>query len=115
MTGGSAERLLADVQSLDEIRISRRVFGFEVIEQPAAFADEHQETAAGVVILRMRLEMLCQVVDAFTENGYLHFRGTGVRFVSFVAADELCLAILGQRHRVPPRTRQSLSVTGCAV
>src|SRR5438128_894289 len=90
--------LLADVQSLDEIRVALRVFAFEVVEKTAAFADKHQQATAGMVVLRVRLEMLGEVVDALAENGHLYFRGTGVSFVGFVVADQLCLTILGQRH-----------------
>src|SRR6266487_6910640 len=91
-------RLLADVQSLDEIRVALGVFHLEVVEQPAALADEHQQSAARVVILCVGLEVLREVVDALAEDGHLHFRGASVSIVGLVTANELCLPILGQRH-----------------
>src|SRR5205823_2623791 len=90
--------LFADVEALDQVRVPLRVFGFEVIEQPPAPADEHQEPAAGVMILRVRLEVLGQVVDALAENSDLDLRGPRVGLVCFVTANEFGLAIFGQRH-----------------
>src|SRR5262245_61234903 len=42
---GSWTRLLADVESSDEVRVALRVLGFEIVKQPAAAADEHQKAA----------------------------------------------------------------------
>jgi hypothetical protein len=65
--------LFSNVQPFDQIRVSLGVFELEVIEQPAALADEHQEAAAGMVILRVRFEMLGQIVDALAEDRDLNF------------------------------------------
>src|SRR5215510_11252521 len=51
-----------------------------------------------MVILCVGLEVLCEVVDAFTEDRHLHFGGSGVCVMRLVTANELRLAILGQRH-----------------
>src|SRR5262245_17987569 len=48
--------LLSDVQPLDEIGVPLRVLCLEIVEQPAAAPDEHQQPAARMVILRVRLE-----------------------------------------------------------
>ena len=40
------------------------VLYLEVIEQPAALADLHEQAAAGMMVLRVRFEVLGQVVDA---------------------------------------------------
>src|SRR5687768_9551911 len=55
--------LLADVETFDEIGVAVRVLGLEVIEQPAAAADQHQQPAPRVVILGVCLEMLGQISD----------------------------------------------------
>src|SRR6185436_3041401 len=60
-----------------------------------------------MVILCVGLEMLCEVVDAFAEDGHLHFRGSGVCVVRLVTANELRLAILGQRHLLYLHARPS--------
>src|SRR6185295_9031839 len=87
--------LLADVQSLDEIRIPLRVLAFEVVEQPPALADQHQQAAARMMIFCVGFEVLGEVIDPFAQNRDLHFRGSGVAFVRAVAANQLCLAVFG--------------------
>src|SRR5580765_2543734 len=62
-----------DVQSFDQIGVSLGVFEFEVVEQPPALADEHQEAAAGMVILGVRFEVFGQIVDALAQNRDLNF------------------------------------------
>src|SRR5439155_14745148 len=65
--------LFPDVETLDQVGVALRVLGLEVVEQPAAAPDEHQQAAAGVVILCVRFEMFRQVVDALAENRDLDF------------------------------------------
>src|SRR5262245_637877 len=108
--------LLADVQPLDQVRVALGVFGFEVVEQPAAPADEHQQPATRVVILGVRLEMFRQVIDALAENRDLYFGGSGVCVVGLVTANQLGLAGFRQRNRVCLHARPSQALpAGCAV
>src|SRR6266851_2360613 len=51
-----------------------------------------------MVILGVGLEVFGQVVDALAEDGHLDFRGAGVSIMGLVTANELGLAVLGQRH-----------------
>ena len=88
-------RQLADIQPLDEVGVPLRVFSLEVVEQPPALADQHQEAAARMMIFRVGFEVLGEVVDAFAENCDLHFRGSGIAFVRAVVANQLCLAVFG--------------------
>src|SRR5215212_3363456 len=39
-------RLFADVQALDQVGVALGVLDFEVVEEPPATADEHQQTAS---------------------------------------------------------------------
>src|SRR5215216_7127397 len=115
--------LLADIQSLDQVRIALRILAFEVVEQTPALPDQHQQAAARVMILCVRLEVLGEVVDAFAENGDLDFRGSGVALMCAVVPDQFSLAVFGKRHLwCPPRTLQNAAPavlgargTGCAV
>ena len=91
---------LPDIETLDQIGVALRVLRFEVIEQPAAAPDEHQQPAAGMVILCVRFEMFRQVVDAFAENRDLDFRRSRVGVVRLVTDNQFGLAIFGQRHAV---------------
>ena len=70
----ASDSLLSDVQPLDEIGVPLRILGLEVVEQPAAAPDEHQQPAARVMILCVRLEVLGEVVDALAQDGDLDFR-----------------------------------------
>jgi hypothetical protein len=42
-----------------------------------------------VVVLLVRLEMLRQILDAGTEKGNLHLRGTGVPLMELVTLDDV--------------------------
>src|SRR5712692_6042369 len=62
--GGTEERACPDPPSLADPELFRdgsvtlRVFLAQVLEQTAALADEHEQTAAGVMILQVGLELL---------------------------------------------------------
>src|ERR1700719_753073 len=90
--------LLPDVQPLDQIGVTLRVFRLEVVEQPASAADEHQQAPARMMILRVGLKMFGEVVDALAENRHLYFGRAGVRVVRLVGANQFGLAVFGQRH-----------------
>jgi hypothetical protein len=60
--------------------------------------NELQEPTAGVVILRVRLEVLGEIGDALAEERDLDFRGPGVLRVGLVRTDDVGLAILRECH-----------------
>src|SRR5262249_47891431 len=90
--------LFPDVQALNQIGVALRVLCLEIVEQSAPAADEHQEPTPRMVILCVGFEMLRQVTDALAQNGDLDFGRPGIRLVCFVVADQLRLAIFGERH-----------------
>src|SRR5262245_42657208 len=94
--------LLADAQSLDQLRIPVRILALQVIEQAAALPNEFQQPAAGVVIFCVGFEMLCQVVDSLAEKRNLNFGGSGVVLVGLVIADDFSLVILRDCHALLP-------------
>ena len=49
------QRLLADAKALDQLRVALRVLALEVIEQAPALADELQQAATRMMILRVNL------------------------------------------------------------
>ncbi len=67
--------LATQAQALDQCLVTRGIFLLEIAEQAATLVDHHQQTAAGVMILLVHLEMLGQVVDAGGEQRHLDFRG----------------------------------------
>src|SRR3990167_8562178 len=92
------QTLLADAQPLNERRVALGILALDVIEQAAALADQLQQAAPRVVVLRVGLEMLREVIDPLAEQRHLDFGGPGVRFRDPVPADNLCLSILRHSH-----------------
>src|ERR1700679_1897205 len=71
--------LLADAQLADDFAIAVGVVLLQVIEQAAALAHQHQQTAAGAVVLLVRLEVLGQLADALAQDRNLYLRAAGIR------------------------------------
>ena len=71
----------------DQRSISLDVVPSEIVEQPAPSADEHEQSAARVVILVVDPQVLREMVDPPGEQGNLYLRGTGVGFVETVLGD----------------------------
>jgi hypothetical protein len=59
----------------------------EVIQQAAAAADEHQQPAAAGVVLLVRLQMVCEIVDPLRKHGDLNFGRSGVAVGAAVLVD----------------------------
>src|SRR5438309_2292443 len=76
--------LLPDAEALDQPVIALRAFGLQIVEQAPAAPDELQEAAAGVVILRVRLEVLGQVDDPVRQQRDLHLGRARVGVVGAV-------------------------------
>jgi hypothetical protein len=67
-------RLLAKTQFLNDTLIAVKIRSPQIIQQPSPLPNQFQEPPAGMVILLMDLEMICEIVDPVAENGYLNFR-----------------------------------------
>ena len=78
------------------------VLSLEVVEEPPSLSHELQEPAARVVILRMRPQMLGQIVDPSGEEGNLHLCRTCVGRRPTVLLDDLRLDFLREAHDHPP-------------
>src|SRR4029450_2885068 len=75
------------------------VLSLQILEKPPALADQHQQSPARVMVLRMRLEMLREAVDALGQKRNLDLRGAGVPFVSPELLDQALLAVERKCHR----------------
>jgi hypothetical protein len=89
---------LPDAELLDERSVTGNVSTSEIVEEPAALADQLHEATTGMVILRMRLEVSSQVVDALGEQRSLHLGRTGVGPVTLVSLPDLSRALLEHCH-----------------
>src|SRR5215204_1801488 len=93
--------LAPEAQLLDQFSVRLHVFLLEVVQKSAAPPDELQEPAARVVILRMRAEMLRELVDALREERDLDLGRARVGLRVPVAPDDLQLCFLGEGHLSP--------------
>src|SRR5688572_30022041 len=91
-------KLLANAEAADQFRVALGVLALQIVEQTPTLADQLEQAAARVMILRVNFEMLGEVVDAVAEQRDLHFRRTCIAVVRSVRADDPALAVLGKRH-----------------
>jgi hypothetical protein len=77
------EPLLTNAQPLDQASISLEIIFSEIIEKPSPLADQLEESAAGVVILHVDLEVLREVFDALAQQGYLNLRRASIALMKF--------------------------------
>ena len=66
--------LAAQAQLLDQGLVAIGAHTPEIIQQSPALAHELQQPAPGVVVLRVRLEVHRQLIDAFRDQRDLHLR-----------------------------------------
>src|SRR5439155_24422483 len=79
--GPSHIRRRADCETADELPVSARGPGLEVVEQPPALAYQLEQATAGVMVLLVPLEVFGEVVDALGEQRDLDRRRAGISFV----------------------------------
>ena len=85
--------LLADAEFLDYVLVALGIVVLEVVEQAATLADHHQETAAGGVILLVRLKMIRQLTDSFTEHRNLDLGAAGVVIMGAEPGNDVCFTL----------------------
>jgi len=81
-------RLLTDAELVDDRAVPLHIGLLEVVKKPAAASDELQQTAAGMMILRMGLEMLGEVGNAVREKCDLHFWRPGIAVMDAILVDD---------------------------
>jgi hypothetical protein len=80
-------RLVTEAKISDDLAIAFDVGALEIVEEATATADHLQQALPAVVILRVRPEVTCEVVDILGENGNLNLRRAGVGLVGAVLFD----------------------------
>src|SRR5437764_10011807 len=93
-----------EAQLLDEGAVALEVFLLQVVQEPAPPADELQQAAPRVVILRVRPQVLGEAVDALGQHRDLDFRRAGVGLMLAERLRCLLLRFLGEGHP-PPSVR----------
>ena len=76
-----AIRLFAQSEALNQRLIPLHVFASQIGQMAATLAHKLQQTSAGMLIMFVGLQVLDQLIDAFGQQGHLHFGRAGVVFV----------------------------------
>jgi hypothetical protein len=74
----SKNLLTTQAQTIHDFVITFDVRSLQVIQQTPPLLDHFQQAAPRMIILLVSLEMLGQVVNSLTQQGYLYLRRTGV-------------------------------------
>jgi hypothetical protein len=69
------------------------VFELDIVQEPAAPADEHQQSATGVMVFLVNLQVFRQVFDAIGEQADLDLRGPGIGLVHLEFFDQRFLVL----------------------
>ena len=85
--------VVANTELLDEFAVFENVAVLDVDEQATTLTDEHEQTAACVVILGMLFEVLGEVADALSEDRDLNFSATRILGILAILSDELLRAL----------------------
>src|SRR5919106_1597173 len=88
--------LPAEAELADQLAVAVEVGGLHVPQQPAALPDQHQQAAAGVVVLAVVAQVLGQLVDPLGQQRHLDRGRPGVGVGAAEAPDQLLLAFLRQ-------------------
>ena len=81
--------LFTDTQLRDDGPIPFDICVHQVIQEPAALANQLEETATRRMILWMILEVVSQLIDSSGEDGNLDFRSSCVRTILSKLLDDL--------------------------
>src|SRR5918994_7922178 len=90
-SGTGLRQLPPEAQLLDQGSTTLEILALQVVQQAPAAADELQQPAPRVMILRVRAQVLSQFVDACRQERDLHLGRAGVRIGRAVLADDLLL------------------------
>ena len=86
--------VVADTELLDEFAVFEDVAVLDVDEQATTLTNEHEQTAARVVILGVLFEVLGEVADALGEDRDLNFSATRILSILAILSDKLLRALL---------------------
>ena len=84
-------KLMTQFELLGNGLVAADVLALEILEQAAALADHHQQSAAGAVVFLVSLQMFGQMIDPLREQRDLNIGGTGVFNMQLKLFNRLCL------------------------
>ena len=89
-------KLLSDVELFDDRTIAIDIDLNQVVEQITSVTYHLKQTAAGMMIIRVRLQMLGKLIDPSSQDCDLDFRRTGILLMQLVSLDNGILNVLLQ-------------------
>jgi hypothetical protein len=93
--GWFLQRLLADAEFTNDGLIALGIVSLEVIEQATPLADQHKQAAARAVVLLVHFEVVCQLANAFTDDGDLNLGAPRVSRVRLILVNDRFLLLSG--------------------
>ena len=90
--------LLPQAKLLDELPIFVGMRTLEVVQQFAALADHLEQSATGVMVFDVRLEVVGEPVDASRKQRNLNFRRTGITSCALMLGNDLRFLRNGHCH-----------------
>jgi len=87
--------LLADAEFPNDRLVALGIVSLEVVEQATPLADQHEQAAARAVVLLVRLEVVRQLANAFTDDGDLNLGTPRVSRVRLILVNHGFLLLSG--------------------
>ena len=88
-------RLFADAEFPNDSFVALGIVSLEVVEQATPLADQHEQAAARAVVLLVRLEVVRQLANAFTDDGDLNLGTPRVSRVRLIPVNDGFLLLSG--------------------
>jgi hypothetical protein len=88
-------RLFADAEFPNDSFVALGIVSLEVVEQATPLADQHKQAAARAVVLLVRLEVVRQLANAFTDDGDLNLGTPRVSRVRLIPVNDGFLLLSG--------------------
>ena len=111
MTAPPRSALLSDTELSDYSTVTLDVLLLKVVKKITSSSDHFEETASGMMILLMVLEMFGEIGDSFGEDSDLNFGRTGIIFAEAVSLDDSSFFFLEHHGYIHPFTNYSAQDT----
>jgi len=96
-----AHRLLADVETPNDVEVTLRINPLEIVQQAPPATDLHQQPPPTGEVLRVRPKVLGQPVDPGRENGDLDLGRASIFLAPPKLPNQLLLPLSGNSHLLP--------------
>lgn len=88
-----------DTQLFDQLSVASKIARMEIIQQPAALADQLEQSTARMMVFRVGPKMAAQLLDTGRKERHLDFGGTAIRGSSRVRLNYFPLASGREGHQ----------------